>query len=103
VLQNGYVMSYSIMGATDKFQKCALDMEGYRGNNGKPIDENAELIIESLNRISSSEEQDNLKSAHPSRRPLFLCGVFPCPNLRFRLTESNPTTLQRVPFSTGRG
>ena len=44
---NGYVMSYSIPGAPGTFQQYALDMEGYRGSDGKPAGEGAEFIIKS--------------------------------------------------------
>jgi transposase len=44
---NGYVMSYSILGAPEKFQNYVLDSKDYRGSDGKPASEGAEFIIKS--------------------------------------------------------
>jgi hypothetical protein len=44
---NGYVMSFSIPGATEKFQEYVLDSKEYRGSDGKPAKEDSEFIIKS--------------------------------------------------------
>jgi transposase len=44
---NGYVMSFSVRGGTDKFKEYVLDMDGYLGRDGKPIEEGAEYMAKS--------------------------------------------------------
>ena len=44
---NGYVMSYSIPGSGEKFQKYVFDKEGYRGSDGETADADAEFIVKS--------------------------------------------------------
>lgn len=47
VTLNGYVMSFSVRGGTDEFQKYVLDTAGYRGRGGKPLEEGADFMIKS--------------------------------------------------------
>lgn len=44
---NGYVMSFSVRGGTDEFKSYVLDKSGYRGCDGKPIEEGADFMIKS--------------------------------------------------------
>ena len=44
---NGYVMSFSVRGGTDEFKSYVLDKSGYRGRDGKPIEEGADFMIKS--------------------------------------------------------
>jgi len=44
---NGYVMSFSIPGATGKFQEYVLDRKDYLGSDGKPAKGGADFIIKS--------------------------------------------------------
>lgn len=50
---NGYVMSFSVRGGTKKFKEYVLDRTGYRGSDGKPVNEISEYMIKS--RIESRE------------------------------------------------
>jgi len=45
--RNGYVLSFSIRGGTKEFKKYVLDRAGYRGNDGKPVSEDADFMIKS--------------------------------------------------------
>jgi transposase len=44
---NGYVMSFSVRGGTDKFKEYVLDPAGYTDGSGKPIGDKAEYIVKS--------------------------------------------------------
>ena len=45
--RNGYVLSFSIRGGTKEFKEYVLDRSGYRGNDGKPVSEDADFMIKS--------------------------------------------------------
>jgi len=44
---NGYVMSFSVRGGTDEFKSYVLDKGGYRGKDGKPVEEGADFMMKS--------------------------------------------------------
>ena len=44
---NGYVMSFSVRGGTDEFKSYVLDKSGYRGKDGKPVEEGADFMMKS--------------------------------------------------------
>jgi hypothetical protein len=44
---NGYVFSFSVRGATNKFKEYVLDEEGYRDRNGKPSTPDSDFKIKS--------------------------------------------------------
>jgi hypothetical protein len=44
---NGYVMSFSVRGGTDKFKEYVLDMDGYLGRGGKPLEDGYDYMVKS--------------------------------------------------------
>ena len=47
ITQNGYVLSFSIRGGGEEFKKYVLDRSGYRGRDGKPVEDDTDFMIKS--------------------------------------------------------
>jgi transposase len=66
---NGYVMSFSVRGGTEKFKEYVLDREGYLGKDGKPIEEGAEYMAKS--RFASREISVTMESGKIEKKTVY--------------------------------
>ena len=66
---NGYVMSFSIPGAAEKFQEYVLDRDGYCGSDGKPAKDGADFIIKS--RVEAREINVTMATGKTKKKTVY--------------------------------
>jgi len=66
---NGYVLSFSVRGGSGEFKKYILDQSGYRGRDGKAVDESADFKIKS--RLIAREINVTMQSGNTSTKIVY--------------------------------
>ena len=66
---NGYVMSFSVRGGTDKFKEYVLDTHDYLGRDGKPLEEDSDYMVKS--RFEAREINVTMESGKTAKKTVY--------------------------------